>query len=278
MTRHNDRHRLRDLRDDRRRAADPSRPTRKGLVAKVIGLLAVVAVAGLFVGRPGCRGDVQQANTLPPKKPLAKLKAAELQQQTAEYGIAGGVAAGMKEAHVAKQAEVFDEFAEPTVTHTDAGFVVSKMRTANPRALKDEKAREEATRELYDKARAVLVEQGKVPPGDWKMTHDKAKEREVPPDESEMKAWVALGQDTSRRYLEIDEVTLTHDTLRQERAKVHTAQAGFWFGTAFLGLLAVYGFLRLDMWTKGYLTLILGVVVGGVVVAAVVGLGMAVLK
>lgn len=278
MTRHNDRHRLRDLRDDRRPAAAP-RAAKKGLVAKVIGILAVVAVAGLFVGRPGCRGDVQQANTLPPKKPLAGLKARELQQQTAEYGIAGGVADGMKVVNAAKKADALtDEPAEPTVTQTDGGFVVSKVRSSRARTLSNTDSREEAIKEALGKARRVLVDQDKVPPGEWKMTYDPAKVRELPPDEAEMNAWVALKQDTSRRYLEIDEVTLTHDTLRHERAEARTAQAGFWFGTAFLGLLAVYGFLRLDVWTKGYLTLILGVVVGGAVVAAVVALGMAVLK
>jgi hypothetical protein len=278
MTRHNDRHRLRDLRDDRRHAADPSRP-RKGLVAKVIGILAVVAVAGLFVGRPGCRGDVREAHTLPPKKPLAGLKARELQQQTAEYGIAGGVADGMAAANAAKKAEALaDEPAEPKVTPTDGGFVVSKVRSGRARVLSDEKNRDEAIQEVLKKARQVLVDQDRVPPGEWKMTYDPAKVREVPPDEAEMNAWVVLKQDTSRRYLEIDEVTLSHDTLRQERAEARTAHAGFWFGTAFLALLAVYGFLRLDIWTKGYLTLVLGVVVGGVVVAAVVALGMAVLK
>jgi hypothetical protein len=279
MTRHNDRHRLRDLRDDRRHAAAP-KPAKKGLVAKVIGLLAVVAVAGLFVGRPGCRADVQQANTLPPKKPLAKLRAAELQQQTAEYGIAGGVAEGMKVSNAAKKADaiaLMDDPSEPEVKATDSGFVVLKVRSDRFRVLKDEKSREEAIKEAVAKARQTLIDQGKVPPGEWPLTYDKEKVRNVWPSDGTRQELEDLhGVGCGR--VEIDEVTLTHDTLRQERAKANTAQTGFWFGTAFLGLLAVYGFLRLDMWTKGYLTLILGIVVGGVVVAAIAGLGMAVLK
>jgi hypothetical protein len=278
MTRHNDRHRLRDLRDDRRPTAAP-KPAKKGLVAKVIGILAVVAVAGLFVGRPGCRADVQTANTLPPKKPLAKLNARELQQQTAEYGIAGGVADGVKVANAAKKAETValaDELTEPEVKPTDSGFVVLRVRSTSLHGLTRD--RQVAIDEAVAEARRVLIDQNKVPPGDWKLTYDPSKVRDVLPGEGARKELAAIGYGADCGWVEIDEVTLSHDTLRQERAKARTAQAGFWFGTAFLGLLAVYGFLRLDMWTRGYLTLLLGVVVGGVVVAAVVGLGMAVLK
>ena len=274
MTRHNDRHRLRDLRDDRRPAA--ARPAKKGLVAKVIGILAVVAVAGLFVSRPGCHADVQQANPLPPKKPLAKLNARELQQQTAEYGIAGGVADGVKVANAAKKAETValaDDLTEPEVKPTDSGFVVLRVRSTSLHGLTRD--RQVAIDEAVAEARRVLVDQNKVPPGDWKLTYDPTKVRDVRPSEGARKELEAIGYGADCGWVEIDEVTLSHDTLRQERAKARTAQAGFWFGTAFLGLLAVYGFLRLDMWTRGYLTLILGVVVGGVVVAAVVGLGMA---
>lgn len=275
MNRHNDRHRLRDLRDDRR-SYDPRRPAKKGSVAKVLWIVGLVAIASLFVSRMGCRADVQQANTLPPKKSLAGLKPKELQQQTAEYGIEGGAAAGMAALNASKGVDApAADAPEPEVRVTNGGFVVLRVRSPSPHVLPRD--REQAVEEAKAEARRILVEQGRVPAGNWKVTFDPDKVRDVKPEKTLREAWNENGLGTDRGWVEIDEVSLSHDTLRQERAKDRTAQAGFWFGTVFLGLLAAFGFLRLDMWTKGYLTLILGVVVGGAVVAGVVTLGLLVL-
>ncbi|MCU0704853.1 MAG: hypothetical protein MUF18_12815 [Fimbriiglobus sp.] len=264
------RHRLRDLRDDRR---DYTRkPSRKGLVAKVLLILAAVGLTGLIVGQPGCNTR-PSAQTLPPKKSLASLKPKELQQQTTEYAIEGGALAGMK---VVKAAPIADsslpEGGEPVVKDTAAGFVVQKVRSPTPHVLPRD--REQAIEETVVEARRVLAEQRNLPGSGWAVNFDRDKVRDVLPDKSLKDKWEAQGLGADRGWVEIDEVTVTHDTLRRERAKERTATAGFWLGTAFLALLAAYGFLRLDMWTKGYLTLILGIVVGGVVVAAVIGLGL----
>jgi hypothetical protein len=271
MNRSDDRrHRLRDLRDDRRRY-DHSKP-RKGPAGKVIVMLVLVGVVGLVVSRAGCNATVQQAHSLPAKKSLAKLKPADLQQQTAEYGIEGGAVAAMKVISASKQIATgpADDAPEPEVKATRDGFVVTRVRSVSPHVLPRD--REQAIDEAKAEARRLLVEQGKVPPGEWKLAHGKV--TDVPPDDKVREAWEKGGLGTDRGWVEIDEVTLASDTIRGERAKDRTAQAGFWFGTAFLGLLAAYGFLRLDMWTKGYLTLVLGVVVGAVVVAGVIGLGL----
>lgn len=271
MSRSNDRLRdLRDLRDDRRRYNDARKPPRKGQVGKVVWLVALVAVTGMIVSRAGCHAT-PSVQTLPPKKALASLRPKDLQQQTAEYGIEGGAIAGKKAVDAAKAVDASAiDTPDPEVKETDGGFVVLKVRSPNPHVLPGQ--REQAVQEAVAEARRVLVEKGKAPPGDWKLTFDSAKVRDVPPEKSVKEEWKKIGLE-DRGWVEIDEVTLTHDTLRQERAKARTAQAGFWFGTAFLGLLAAYGFLRLDMWTKGYLTLILGIVVGVVVVGAIIGLG-----
>jgi hypothetical protein len=270
MNRHDDRNRHRDLRDDRR-GYDRRPPTRKGQPAKVLWILGIVAVTGLVVSRGGCDAT-PSAHTLPPKKALASLKPKDLQQQTAEYGIEGGAAAAMKVVNAGKAAEPHPlDTPDPEVRVTNGGFVVLKVRSSNPHVLPRD--RELATQEAVAEARRVLIEQGKAPPGEWPVSFDPEKVRDVPPDEGVKKKWEESGL-ADRGWVEIDAVTLSHDTLRQERAKERTAQAGFWFGTAFLGLLAAYGFLRLDMWTKGYLTLALGVFVGGFVVAAIIALGL----
>ncbi len=269
MNRHNDRPRLRDLRDDRRGDYTQPKPARKGHVAKVFAILAVVLVVGIVTSRMGCHADV--AKTLPPKKQLAKLNPKELQQQTTEYGIEGGAVAGMNV--VAKANEPINLTGEPTdpeadVTH--AGYVVRKVRSVRPHVPAD---RETALREAEGEARRVLVEKGYVRANEWKVSYNPAAVHDIPPSKSVQEAWAANDLGTDRVWVEIGEVMLSHDTVRAERAKDRTAQAGFWFGTAFLALLAAYGFLRLDMWTKGYLTLVLGIGVGAVVVAAVVVLG-----
>jgi hypothetical protein len=275
MNRHHDRHRLRDLRDDRRGYYESRKPARKGQVGKVLAILAVVAVAGLVASRTGCH-SAPVAQTLPAKKQLAGLKPKDLQQQTAEYGIEGGAVAGMKIVSAANEpVDITGEAPDPEVSVTTAGFVVKKVRSVRPHVLPAD--REQAVREAEAEARRVLVEKGYVTANEWKVSYDASKVGYVRPDKSVQDEWEAKGLGTDRGWVEIEEVTLAHDTVRGERAKDRSAQAGFWFGTAFLGLLAAYGFLRLDMWTKGYLTLVLGIVVGAVVVAAVIALAVLVL-
>ncbi len=277
MNCHTDRPRLRDLRDDRRGYYAHPKPARKGHVGKVFAILAVVMVVGVVTSRMGCQADV--AKTLPPKKQLASLKPKDLQQQTAEYGIEGGAIVGRDGVAAAAAAvnepiNLTGEHPEPKAEVTNAGFVVRKVRSPRPHALPA--GRDDAIREAEQVARLTLEKEGYLPPGakDWKVSHNPKGVTEIPLSESAQKEWEAKNLGAVPGWVEIDEVTLTHDTVRGERAKDRAAQAGFWFGTAFLALLAAYGFLRLDMWTKGYLTLVLGVVVGAIVVAAVVVLGL----
>ena len=269
MNHHNDRPRLRDLRDDRR-GSGPAPKRKKGQVGNIFAILAVVMVAGIVTSRMGCQADT--AKTLPPKKNLASLKPKDLQQQTAEYGIEGGAVVGTKIVASDAPVDITGEAAEPEAKVTPTGFVVLKVRSSRPHVLPADRG--EAIREAEAIARRVLAEKGYVTPHEWKVSYDPTKIRDIPPTDSVRKEWEAKGLGTDRGWVEIDEVTLPYDTVRAERAKDRTAQAGFWFGTAFLGLLAAYGFLRLDMWTKGYLTLVLGIVVGAIVVAAVIGLGL----
>jgi hypothetical protein len=275
-----DRHRLRDLRDVRRDAAYTG-GRKRGLAAKVFGIILVVGIAGFAVSRFTAKPDVQP---LPPKKPLAGLKAKELQQQASQYGIEGGARAGMDrlaaDERINKQITAGDASAvpEPTVEYKDSGYVVKGVRSENPYVLPRD--RKQAVDDALAVARRALTEKAGVPPGNWSLAFDPDNEkdrvrvREIIPTKEVRDEWVKNGLEADRGWVEIDEVTLTHDSLRQERAKGRTAEAGFWFGTAFLVLLAGYGFLRLDLWTKGYLTLVLALIIGAVTVTTVLGLGL----
>lgn len=279
MNRYDDRprdpRRLRDLRDGRRDAA-PAAGSKRGLVAKVFWIAVVVGVAGVTVSQFAHRPADPQP--LPKKQPLAGLKAKDLQQQATEWGIEGGAVAGKKAVASDRRINAGDTPSEPEVVQTANGFVVKGVRSENPYVLPQD--RKKAIDDALTVARHTLIEKGYVAPGNWSFTfdpdtdRDRPKVHDVPPTDDVRKKWEESRLGTDRGWVEIEEVTLTHDTLRQERAKGRTAEAGFWFGTVFFALLAVYGFLRLDMWTKGYLTLVLGLVVGAVTVAAILGLGL----
>lgn len=268
-----DRHRLRDLRDVRRASA-PAGGGKRGLAAKVFGIILVVGIAGFAVSRFTGKADVQP---LPPKKPLAGLKAKELQEQVSLHGIEGGAAAGKRAVDADRRINVdAGAVPEPEVVTTNSGYVVRGARSVDPYVLPRD--RKQAVDDALAVARRTLEKAG-VPPGNWALAFDpddkdRLKVRDIAPDEKVRAAWEANGLGADRGWVEIEEVTLTHDSLRQERAAGRTAEASFWFGTIFLVLLAAYGFLRLDLWTKGYLTLALGLVVGAATVAAILGLGL----
>ena len=263
--------------DDRNASRDPRKgiapPVRrpKGLVSRLLLIVAVVGVAGFAVSRFAARPD---AHPLPAKKPLASLKPKDLQQQATEYGIAEGAKAGVSGVSNLKRINATALApAEPEVTVTDREIVIRGVRSANPHVLP--KDRGQAEQEALSEARRILIEKGYMPakagPTEWPL--EVADSKDVAAQEETKKAWAKEGLDDGRGWVEID-AKVSHDTLRKERAKGRTAEVGFWFGTAFLVLLGGYGFLRLDMWTKGYLTLVLGLVVGAAAIGGVVALGL----
>ena len=82
-------------------------------------------------------------------------------------------------------------------------------------------------------------------------------------DKAEMKT---KGVDTNQRWVTID-VELTEEHVQKLRAGERVNSGMQVGGIAFAMLLAAYGFLRLDAWTKGYLTMWLAI--GAVAVVAV---------
>jgi hypothetical protein len=88
--------------------------------------------------------------------------------------------------------------------------------------------------------------------------------KEVQPSEADKAAWAEKGIDPNRVWAEID-VEVTEDQVRELRAEHRVGAAGWVGAAAFVVMLALYGFLRLDTWTKGYLTAALA---AGIVAAA----------
>jgi hypothetical protein len=93
--------------------------------------------------------------------------------------------------------------------------------------------------------------------------------KEVQPSEADKDAWKAANLDTSRVWVDID-VEVSEDQVRELRADHRVGTAGWVGAVGFLLVLALYGFLRLDAWTRGYLTTGLAVGIAVAVGAAVV--------
>ncbi len=258
--------------DDRRTMH--SRP-RKGRLARAIPVVMVVFVGAFLVSRFMAKSDPQP---LPQKKTLAAVKTKDLAQYTTDMAIGGGATAGAKAVGESKRVNAASLISRPDaeVVASAAGVEVKGVRSANAFVLPRDHAQAEA--DAVAEARRLLVEKGHVT---GKTSADFPLEvvasRELSPSDDDRRRFKEVGLDESSGWVEVD-VRLSHDTLRQETAKGRTAEAAFWFGTAFLVLLAGYGFLRLDMWTKGYLTLAVGLVVAGVAVGGVLALGLLVLK
>lgn len=101
----------------------------------------------------------------------------------------------------------------------------------------------------------------------------KGEVREVVPTDDEKQAIRKEGQNANVRWVEID-LELTEDHVQRLRSAERVTD-GFRVAAMLFALVAaLYGFLRLDQWTKGYLTMWLGLAAGAaVVVVGVLVLG-----
>lgn len=93
--------------------------------------------------------------------------------------------------------------------------------------------------------------------------------REVVPSEDEKQAIRKEGQNANVRWVEID-LELTEDHVQRLRSAERVTDSFRVAAMLFALVAALYGFLRLDQWTKGYLTMWLGLAAGAAVI--VVGL------
>ncbi|MGL4420774.1 MAG: hypothetical protein ACRCZF_08940 [Gemmataceae bacterium] len=89
------------------------------------------------------------------------------------------------------------------------------------------------------------------------------------PTATDVETFKKSGLDPQRVWVEVDVELSTSQVqqLRRTERVTDTARAG---GFLFAVILAIYGFLRLDAWTKGYLTGFLGLGAIGLVIGAVI--------
>lgn len=96
--------------------------------------------------------------------------------------------------------------------------------------------------------------------------------RYIEPTPEQKQAWAEQGEgridDVNRYWAEID-VEVTDEQVRELRSEGRVGTTGLVAAVGFVLVLALFGFLRLDAWTRGYLT-------GGLAVAVVAAAGAAV--
>ena len=80
--------------------------------------------------------------------------------------------------------------------------------------------------------------------------------------------WRNDGLGENRQWAEVD-VEVSDSQLRGLRGQQRTADGGLVAGTALAAFAALFGFLRLDGWTKGYLTTTLALAAAALVGGAV---------
>lgn len=215
-----------------------------------------------------------------PVRAMAGMKPSQLQEQATEQGILGGA----KVVHEAQVAAARASVAQVSATLPNAPPHEKAVRTA-PRLEKTDRGyrvmgawsedvyvwprdEDKAKADALSVAKARLAEELKGLQPEVELIGEPRFERLSKEAQEQL---AEVGIDSDRGWVVVD-VQTSEDMIRKERAKIRFGQIGLWVGVGFLALLTAYGFLRLDMWTKGYLTTTLVVVavlilVGGVIIA-----------
>ncbi|CAN5606953.1 hypothetical protein BH11PLA2_BH11PLA2_06420 [soil metagenome] len=244
------------------------------IIPLVFGTLAL----GCDAGRP--------MPPLPPKAVnVSESNIKELQQGTANTAVAAGAKAGQQMVSAGNPPEVLAapvkvevNLKRETVTPSKAGPVI---RVANIRSDKPQATREKAITDALQVAQYEIVKQLKQlePPVTAKpsltaIRHEYLKGnsvREVMPDDKLKEDWKANRLDPNRMWVEID-VELTESQVQQLRSRDRIDDGFRGASILFALVLTVYGFLRLDAFTKGYLTLWLAIAAVAIVGFVAAGL------
>jgi hypothetical protein len=259
----------------------------------VVGLI-VAAVISTSTGTNRRRSHSVSAPPAPTS--MKGLSPRSLQSHAAENAILGGATAGQREYAAQRQAEDVHPQAtvpvnvvvEPAVAAVPATPEVSgkpksaikfRVRSEAPHASK-----EKALADALIVARLKLAEQlvAQDPPIRALPTVEQVKAEyirpesvtEVQPKAEDKAEWKARGLEENRVWVDVD-VEVSDDQVRQLRSVGRLEKTGLLTGGAFVLVLGLFAFLRLDGWTKGYLTTVIGVGVAAAVVAAMALLAVA---
>jgi len=251
----------------------------------VVGLI-VAAVISTSTGSNRRRTH----SVSPPPQPtsMKDLSPRRLQTYAAENAVLGGATAGQREYAALRQAEKVETVTLPVNAVVEPeGVVVPPAPESNGRhqpAVKfrvrseaPHASKEKALNDALAVARLKLAEKLAAfdPPIRTLPTVEQVRNEyirpesvtEVQPKAEDKAAWEAAKLDTNRVWVDVD-VELSDDQVRQLRSVGRLEKTGVFAAGAFVLALGLFGFLRLDAWTKGYLTTVIGIGVAAAVVAA----------
>jgi hypothetical protein len=261
-------------------------------------LLYILAVGVVVAAAVSVFRSSSDRYVSPPPAParMANMSASKLQRHAAENGIVAGAAAAERElaarpaplpdpdrtvpvnvpaprdpepVAVAVRPAADSSPGRPKPAIKLTGVKSDRLHPNKEMALND--ALTSAGKKIRDELRA-LDSPVEAHPGWAKVKEEYLRSesvRYIPPSDAEKKALADEGIDgTHMVWAEID-VEVTDGQVRELRSEDRVGTTGLVAAVGFVVVLAVFGFLRLDAWTKGYLT-------GGLAVAVVAAAGAAV--
>jgi hypothetical protein len=259
-----------------------------GLGKRLLWIFVVGLIAAAVISMSTGRTERRPASPPPGPEPMAHMQAKRLQSHAAENAVVAGANAAHKALAAARLAE--EENADPnrtmpinTVVEPDRPDLIISVRTgseassgkAQPairitriRSNHPQPTREKALNDAMVEAQKLISE--RLQSLDEPILHYPTLEAvrntylrpesvtEIPLKPEDQEALKAAKIDHNRVFVEID-VELSEDQVRELRSAGRVESSGVIVAVAFVLVLALFGFLRLDAWTKGYLTAGIGI-------------------
>jgi hypothetical protein len=258
-------------------------------------LLPILVVGVVAAGALSMFSSQRSPRVIPPsaRVSMAKLPPRKLQQQAAESAVLAAATAGKKALDSEHNHGTTVQVSTP-VAWSEAGFSDDAIREkgyavrlqpkpgvavqvrakSNGAHFSREKAMSDAFEVARDGLEATLSDMSQpvhVVPTVGEIEREYLKRDSVAdifPSQEVKDEWKKHGLGENRQWVVID-VEVSDRQLRSLRAKERATDGGLVAGAAFVAFAALFGFLRLDAWTKGYLTTALAFTAAGVVGGAV---------
>lgn len=263
-----------------------------GAGKRIFGILAVGAIAAVAVSLfTASKSRVQPA---PVPEKMAGMSPKRLQAHASDNGIVAGAAAAQNALALKDTKDEPTTNPNPTVqvsvrapqtpqplpadlTHAGKANLAIKLnvRNANPEASREKAVNEallEAQKKIVEHLRSLSPPIEETPSLETirseYLRSDTVAIEEVK-DPELIRQWEEAKVESKRMHAKID-IEVSEDQIRKLRAGQRLESAGWIAALAFALVAALFGFLRVDGWTKGYLTTGLAIAFAGAVGAAVV--------
>ena len=264
-----------------------------GAGKRIFGILAVGAIAAVAVSL-FTAGSKSRVTPAPVPAKMAGMRAKELQAHASYNGIVAGAEAAQNALAVreAKDDPTFNPnptvpvsirapqapqpiTPDPSRTGKVNPAIKLSVQNANPEASREKAVNEAlfvAQKQIADHLRNLDPPIEETPSietirGEY-LRSDTVAIKQVT-DKGLIEEWKAANVESNRMYAHID-IEVSEDQIRKLRAGQRLESAGWLAALAFALVASLFGFLRVDGWTKGYLTTGLAVAFAGAVGAAVV--------